>query len=451
MRKLIIFMLVMAYSGILYAGESKTFLTIYNDDLALVKQVREVSIPKGNTTIKFVDVASAIDPTSVHFKSLTAPEDVVILEQNYQYDLVTVAKLLEKYVDNQVTITTKESGVYSGLLLSAQNGDAILRQDAGGVIVLKANTIYTVSFPSLPEGLITRPTLVWMLENNAKKDQKVEVTYLTSKIKWHAEYVALVDQKDENLELSGWVSIDNRSGATYKNAKLKLVAGDVNRVKPKRQMMEARSDMVYKMAAAAPQFKEKAFFEYHLYTLQRPATVKDREIKQVSLFPTASTRVKKIYTFNGARYGKKVSVNIEFRNSKDAGLGMPLPQGIIRVYKKDSDKSLEFIGEDQIDHTPKDEKVRLYLGNAFDIVGERVKKDTKKISGRAKKEAYSIKIRNHKKEPVVVTVVESFYGDWEIIKSSHKHRKKDASTAEFDLLIPKYGETELTFTVLLQW
>ena len=200
-----------------------------------------------------------------------------------------------------------------------------------------------------------------MLENNAVKKQWVEVSYLTSRIKWHAEYVAVLDYNDENLDLSGWVSIDNRSGATYKNAKLKLVAGNVNRVKPKRRTMEARSDMVYKMASAVPQFAEKAFFEYHLYTLQRPATVKDKEIKQISLFPGASTRVNKIYTFNGAQYGKDVRVNIEFKNSKNGGLGMPLPQGKIRVFKQDSDKAMEFIGEDQINHTPKDEKVWIFF------------------------------------------------------------------------------------------
>lgn len=450
MRGFLFLALLIPFAITVLAKDKETALTIYNNNLGLVRDVREMEVPIGQTMVKFVDVAAEIDPTSVHFKSLTAPDKVAMLEQNYQYDLVTVERLLEKYVDNQVTITTKEAGLYQGLLLSARNGDAIMQTADGSIKVIKAATIYTVAFPHLPEGLITRPTLVWLLKNDFSGKQKIEVSYLTSGIRWHAEYVAVVNATDTRTDLSGWVSIDNQSGASYEDAKLKLIAGDVNRAQPERFMPKSRL-MVAEAAMADQSFEEKAFFEYHMYTLQRPATVKDKEIKQVSLFPVASVAIKKLFTYNGARDGKDVRVNIEFVNSTNDGLGLPLPKGTIRVFKEDTDKSKEFIGEDAIDHTPKNEKVRINLGNAFDIVGERTQTDRREISKRAREEDYSVKIRNHKQEPVLVTVVENFYGEWKITNSSHPSRKKDAQTAEFDLQIPKDGEVELKYSVLLKW
>lgn len=450
MRCLFFLVFLIPFAMVAMAKDKETAVTIYNNNLGLVRDVRDLEVPTGQAIVKFVDVAAQIDPTSVHFKSLTAPDKVAILEQNYQYDLVTVERLLEKYVDNQITITTKEAGLYQGLLLSARNGDAILQTTDGSIKVIKAATIYTVAFPRLPDGLITRPTLIWQLKNEVSGKQKIEVSYLTSGISWHAEYVAVVNATDTKTDLSGWVSIDNQSGATYEDAKLKLIAGDVHRAEPDRILPKSRV-MVAEMVMAEPQFEQKAFFEYHMYTLQRPATVKDNEIKQISLFPAATVAIKKLFTYNGARNGKDVRVNIEFMNSANDGLGMPLPKGTIRVFKEDTDKSKEFIGEDAIDHTPKDEKIRIYLGNAFDIVGERNQTDRREISKRAREEDYSVKIRNHKQEAVLVTVIENFYGDWKITNSSHPSRKKDAQTAEFDLQIPKDGEVELTYTVLIKW
>ena len=453
MRKLAVLIpFVASLAGTAYADDDSPALTIYNGNFALVKQERELSIHKGVGELRFADVAATIDPTSVSFKSLTAPDKIAVLEQNYQYDLVTVAKLLRKYVDHQVTITTKESGVYNGLLLSANNGDAVLKRADGSVIVLKSNTIFTVSFPSLPEGLITRPTLVWTLKNDAAEKQRIEVAYLANGVNWHAEYVAVVDASDKKLELSGWVSIDNRSGVAYKDAKLKLVAGDVNRVVPRPSGVLVRAkamDALNRVGAGG--FKEKSFFEYHMYTLQRPATVANNETKQISLFPAANADAAKKYVFDGARYGKKTRVYLEFENGEAAGLGMPLPKGKIRVFKKDSDGSLEFVGEDLIDHTPKDEEVKVFLGNAFDIVGERVRKSMREIAASAREEAFLIKIRNHKKEKVSVTVVEHPYGDWTITKSSSKYIKKDAGTVEFNLEVQPGAEAEISYTLLSKW
>ena len=299
--------------------------------------------------------------------------------------------------------------------------------------------------------MITRPTLVWMLNNGGPKKHKTELSYLTEGVDWHAEYVAVVDRDDKNLELGGWVSLVNRSGATYKDARLKLVAGDVNIVEARRRP-EARGALKAMAAVeAVPQFEEKAFFEYHLYTLQRKTTLKNNQTKQISLFPSAEVKAKKLYIYDSARYEKKVRVNLEFKNREQDGLGLPLPEGKIRVYKQDVDEALEFVGEDLIDHTPADEKVRIFLGNAFDLVGERVQKSSKKISSRSREEEYEISLRNHKEEDVGIVVVEHFYGDWEITQRSHSYTKKDARTAEFAVPIPAKGEVKLNYTVLLRF
>ena len=276
------------------------------------------------------------------------------------------------------------------------------------------------------------------------------MSYLTDGVNWHAEYVAVVDPEDKQLNLSGWVSLENRSGATYKDAKLKLVAGDVHRVEPQPRYRAPMEKRVL-MAEAATQFEEKPFFEYHLYTLQRKTTVKDNQTKQVSLFPPAGVKAEKVFIFDGQRYEKKVRVHVEFKNSKRGGLGLPLPKGKIRVYKEDTDGALEFVGEDEIDHTPVDERVRVFLGNAFDLVGERVAKSSNRISDRAREEEIEISLRNHKKESVEIVVVERFYGDWKIERSSYPFVKKDATTAEWKVRIPAQGEATLTYTVMIQW
>ncbi len=429
-------------------------VTIYNQDLGLVKDVRVLEFKKGRSIIKFTDVAARIDPTSVHFKPVNPSDRVSILEQNYQYDLVSSTKILQKYVDEEIELFTKAAGPmgqgksYKGRLLSYSNDNVTLQEPEGAIRIVRLEEVRDLYFPSLPEGLITKPTLVWLLDSQVSGKRKAEVSYLTSGINWHAEYVAVVDQRDENLELAGWVSIDNRSGATYEDAKVKLIAGEVHRVREERIPPRLAKGYVADVAAA-PQFEEKAFFEYHLYTLLRPATIKDNEIKQVSLFPSANVKTKKIFTYDGARYESKVRVELEFKNSESAGLGMPLPQGKIRVYKEDVDKALEFVGEDRINHTPKNEKVRVFLGNAFDIVGERKKTDFKKISDDITEESYQIKLRNHKEEAVEVVVVEHLYSytEWEIRESTFEYEKKDANTIEFKIHLDKDQEVVLNYTV----
>jgi hypothetical protein len=315
------------------------------------------------------------------------------------------------------------------------------------VKVVKASAVETVEFLSLPEGLMTKPTLVWFLNCEKEGKHESETSYLTKGIKWHAEYIALVNADDSKVDLGGWVSINNRSGASYREAKLKLVAGDVHTVQPERMDRGKVLAGTY-AATAAPQFKEKAFFEYYLYTLQRPATLKDRQIKQISFFPSTETKVEKVYVFDGKQNKKKVRTLLEFKNDEAGGLGMPLPKGKIRVYKKDEDKSQVFIGEDLIDHTSKNEKVRVFVGNAFDIVGERTVKEVSKISKRSRKETIEILLKNHKKEGIKVTVVEHLWGDWEFVGPVPLVKKKSANKAEFEISVPKNSEKSFQYTVL---
>ncbi|TDI87299.1 MAG: DUF4139 domain-containing protein [Caldithrix sp.] len=440
------FMLLLASVGFSFADENEVTLTVYNNNLALVREVRTLELQKGRFEVRFQDVAAKIDPTSVFFSSLTAPDKVAILEQNFEYDLVNSNKILQKYLDQTIRIEAKGDAVYEGTLLSSTRNDVILQVSDGSIRIVNRETVENITFPKLPAGLITRPTLVWSVDCQQPGKHKTEIGYLTAGINWHAEYVGVTNSDDTRLQLSGWVSIDNKSGATYNNAKLKLVAGDVHRARVERQKYPlARTAAL--QATTPDGFKEKAFFEYHLYTLQRPTTVANNQTKQVSLFPAADVAIEKKYIYDGARSLKKVRVNLEFENRKASGLGMPLPKGKARIYKQDDDGSLVFVGEDFIEHTPQDELVRIYVGNAFDIVGERKQKERHSTGKNAWEETWEIKLRNHKEQAVQVLVVEHFGLDWEIRTRSHDFEKRDAQTIEFKVTVPKDGEVTVNYVV----
>jgi hypothetical protein len=427
-------------------------LTVYNVNMALVKDTRMLTLTRGLNDVQFTDVAAQIDPTSVHFKSLTAPASVVVREQNYQYDLVSREKLLEKYLGKPITIKEKNEGaaptVITGTLMSAQDG--IVLKTPEKLVISNPDSL---ELPSLPEGLIVKPTLNWSVECLRAANHKVEVSYIADGIQWSADYVAVVNTDDTLTDLNGWVTLDNKSGATYDNAKLKLIAGDVRRTRPANQEPEVAYLMMDAAKSAAPQFEEKAFFEYHMYTLARPTTVRDNETKQIELLTAANVPVKKLYFFDGRNQQlddqnrAKCQVKLELVNSQQNNLGMPLPKGKVRVYKADTDKSLQFVGEDQIDHTPKDEKVRLYLGDAFDVVGEWRQLETRRIADNVWESTIEVKVRNHKQEAVSVTCTEHASGDWEILKESQPSAKKDAQTFEYSLQVPKDGESTVTYTV----
>jgi hypothetical protein len=438
-------------------------VTIYNADLGLVKDQRKIRLPRGTNELRFMDVAVKIVPASVNIKSLVRPDGLRILEQNYEYDLLSPKKLLDKYVGKDVKLYyknpyTEREEIFTATLLS--NNDSPVFRIGNDVTFGHPGRIL---FPGVPESLISKPTLVWLLENSLGEEQMIEASYLTSGITWRADYVVTLNDRDDMADLSGWVTINNNSGATYRNAKLKLVAGDVNRVREEGKY-DHRMPRAQAMAEmkAEPQFKEQEFFEYHIYTLQRPATVRDNQTKQISLVNAGKMEVKKELVIRGARYyylsrygddeaRLKAGVFIEFRNEKENNLGMPLPKGTVRVYKHDSEGSLQFVGEDSIDHTPKDEKIMIKVGEAFDVVAVRKQTDWKKLASDTYEAAFEISLRNHKKEDVIVRVIEPIPGDWTMISSSHEYKKSEAFAAVFNIPAPKDSEVKLTYRVRMRY
>jgi hypothetical protein len=445
-------------------------LAVYNQDLALVKDHRTLDLAAGLNEVRFADVAAQIDPTSVHFRSLTDPDGTLVQEQNYEYDIVGSAKLLRKYVDQEVSLVTQDGQRYTGTLLSG-NDDVILQAAGGEVTVVKLDQIKEFSFPTLPEGLITKPTLVWQLESAQAASQDVEVTYMTGGINWQANYIVVLADDEKTIDLDGWVTLNNRSGASYTDAKLKLIAGDIHRASTQGIAMDSRA--VYAEAAAPePEVAERQFFEYHLYEVQRPVTVKDQQTKQIEFVTGSGVPTEKFFVYDGSQmtfwgsyqpvddpsYGtssnKKVMVMLEFSNAEEAGLGIPLPKGTLRVFKKDVDGSTLLIGEDAIDHTPKDEQVRLYIGDAFDIVGERVQTDFRAdYDDDWMEESFEITLRNHKAEDVEVRVVEHLYrwSEWKILDASQDYAKTDAQTIEYRVPVKANGEATVTYTARYEW
>ncbi|MBI4057030.1 MAG: DUF4139 domain-containing protein [Elusimicrobia bacterium] len=475
MKKIIASLFSVAFtwlSGFSWAME----VTVYNQNLGLIKENRSFSLKTGSNDLNVADVAAQIDPTSVHFKSLTAPDSVSVLEQNFQYDLISQEKILGKYLGKEIELE-RFSGVggdkremIKGVLLSSSGGRVM---QVGDKIYL--NPPGNPILPKLPEGLLTRPTLLWKINSQKGGDHNCEISYLTSGMGWRSDYVLVTNPQDDQMDLNAWVTINNNSGATYKDARLKLVAGDVHRADENRFVRDARAKSEsYATNSAVPQFTEKSFFEYHLYTLQRPTTLSENETKQIEMASAAGVPLKKLFIYDGVQniywgnfneyyrtdpnYGtqgnKKVWVMLEFKNSKANHLGMPLPQGKVRVYKKDTDGALEFIGEDAIDHTPKDENLRIKMGNAFDIVGERKRtsyqSDTR---NRWFQESFEIRLRNHKESDVVVKVVEHLYRwtNWKVLDPSRSFSKKDAQTIEFEVPVKKDGESVVTYTVKYSW
>jgi len=434
------------------AEQRDVMITVYNGNLGLVKDVREVRLDPGVIETHFIDVAAQIDPTSVLLRSLTDPTGLKILEQNYEYDLLSSEKLMEKYVGRKVRLY-QSNGTFQEATLLSTRGPVY---DINGQIHM--GHFGSVVLPALPENLVSKPTLAWLLRNTRPAPQRVEASYLTAGISWKSDYVMLINAADSRADLTGWVTINNQSGATYRDAALKLVAGDVNRAASRD---DARRAMEMAAKAASPavadrEFKSEGFFEYHLYTLDGRTTIKESQTKQLTLLSAADIPVDKRFIYHGAasyhrtQYGvpisnQKVGVYLDIRNTKENRLGVPLPKGKVRVYKADTSGSQQLIGEDWIDHTPKDERVRIKMGEAFDVVGERVQKDWKRIASNLYEVEWEITLRNHKKEAVTVEVIEPMPGDWEILRATHPHEKLQAFTARWSIPIAKEGATTLAY------
>ncbi|MFH1055069.1 MAG: DUF4139 domain-containing protein [Candidatus Altiarchaeota archaeon] len=424
-------------------------VTVYNSDLGVVKETRHISLPDGVGWHSFEGVASQIDPTSV--KLTSSDGSFSVLEQNYQYDLVSKDKLLEKYLGRKimgynVVGDTKEP--VEGTLLANQGSEMILQKDDGSIQVVSVNDL---TLPTLPEGLIVKPTLEWMLVNKGAGSKAAQLSYMTSGLSWSADYVLVTNKDDNKMDLNGWVTISNNAGTTFEDASLKLVAGDVNRVTEPQPYLLERMYADAKVASAA-QFQEEQLFEYHMYDLQRRTTLKDKEDKQISLLTAEGAGVEKEYVYEntGGWYGStdntKVQVKLNFNNSQNNGLGMPLPKGKVRVFKEDADGKLQFIGEDSIDHTPKDETLRILVGNAFDIVGERKQMSVEDL-GCQYEVTWQVTLRNHKDENVKVTVLENAYWDWKITKENYQHIKESNQKIKWVIPVTANGESTLTYTI----
>lgn len=446
-------------------------VTIYNSDLALVKDTRNIKLINGIQSIALRDVSAQIRPETALLRSVNAAGAISVLEQNFDFDLLSPQKLLEKYVGKSVSLlkTNPVTGVETNeqaTVLSVNNGTVLKvgdRIETGPF----GNANNRIVFDTIPANLRDRPTLTNLINNSGALQQTVELSYLTGGLSWKADYVAELNAKDDMIDLSGWVTLSNTSGASYENAKLQLVAGNVNRVQEQlRPMVKSmRHDMV--MAEAAAPMQEESLLEYHLYTLNRATTIADNQTKQVALLSAQHIPVRKELLLRGAdyyyhgQYGEigsklKVGVFVEFDNSERAQLGMPLPKGVLRVYKKDSAGNAQFVGEDLIEHTPKNETVRLKLGDAFDVTADKKQTDFKVLPKPAKsnnlyESAFEITLKNAKKEKVTVTVQEPIPGDWKIVSENMPHRKANSQLAIWRVDIPAEGSATLTYRAQVKY
>ena len=450
------------------ADQKEVAVTIYNENLALVKDKRTLTLPKGENTLAFREVSGRMRPETALLQSNSQQEDIVVIEQNFDFDLLTPQKLLEKYVGRTIGIvkthpTTGEETVEEAAVLSSNNGvvlrvgDRIETGVSGGRLI----------FPDVPDNLRDKPTLVMQLVSKTDRPQDLELSYLTGGLGWQADYVAELNSDESKLNLLGWVTLTNTSGTSYNNARLQLVAGDVHQVQPIFEK-RTRGEMVDVMyAAQAPKMAQESLFEYHLYTLDRPTNILENQTKQVALLQAENISSSKEYLLKGQDYyyrskagslGSKikVAVYLSYENSKAENLGMPLPKGIVRVYKQDNSGSVQFVGEDRIDHTPENETVRLKLGNAFDITADKKQTDFKKLAGSSSynyiyESSYRIELKNGKDEDIAVRVVEPMPGDWDILSESLPHKKISSSEAEWLVRVPAKGSSELLYRVKVKF
>ncbi len=445
-------------------------VTIYNDSLALVKDQREVRLPKGEVQLAFQEVSAQIRPETALLRNLTEPKGFFVVEQNFDFDLLTPAKLLDKYVGQKVTVVSMRANPDGAGTRELREEATVLATNSGTVLQF-ADRIETsapgrIVFPKVPENLRARPTLVVTLHSPAEKAQKLELSYLTSGLGWKADYVANLSSDEKQLDLNGWVTLTNNSGVAYPDATLQLVAGDVNRVQERPPQRAPGMAMRELATPTAPQMKEESLFEYHLYTLDRPTTLKAAQTKQVALLSASAVPVRKEYLLRGdsfyyqSQYGEigsklKVGVFVEFDNHTESRMGMPLPKGVVRTYKRDSEGRAQFIGEDAISHTPRNETVRLKLGDAFDVTAKRKQTDFKNLSEKGnpyvRETAFEIELKNAKKEPVIVTVLEPIPGEWEMLQQSLPHTKETAGTAKFKVLVPANGSSTFSYRVRAKW
>ncbi|HYC35166.1 MAG TPA: hypothetical protein VEC19_02000 [Usitatibacter sp.] len=444
---------------------------------ALVREERSFDLRAGRNLLRVDDVPALIDPTTVAFASLTDPGGTRVVEQSFEFDLTSTSKLLSRYLDREVTVEQAgANGVdtVSGTLVGTQGG-LILRQADGSVRVVQSHS--GIRLPSLPGGLISRPTLVWDIEAARAGPHRSRFAYQTGGMTWWADYNLTLSEHAETcrLDVSAWVTLVNQSGASFPDAKLKLVAGDVQKVQPRQPSVPQASALAMRSVARDEGFTEKAFFEYHLYTLGRATSLPNNSTKQIELFPTAAgvtCQKTLVYQGQAGGYGpygspmtdrgfgvqsnRKVDVYLRVRNAKANGLGIPLPAGKVRVSKMDlADRSLEFIGEDVIDHLPRDETVQVRLGSAFDVVGERRQLDFRlDTTAKWMEEDIEVRVRNQKPDEAVSVIVKENlhrWSTWSVLRKSHEFTREDARTVHFPLKLAPKAEAVVRYTVRYTW
>jgi hypothetical protein len=441
-------------------------LTVYNGNLALIRDVRQVRLRPGVFSLRFEGVASSINPTTVHFRSLTAPAMLSVVEQDYEYDLLDPQKLLQKYVGREVTLVRPETSAGSTRWVETK---ALLLANNGGSVWKIGNEIVTgmgadsYRFPDLPDNLYSQPTLVWTLDNRGADSQRIEASYLAGSMNWNADYVLTVGRDEKAADLGGWVTLTNNSGVAYNNANLQLVAGQIHRTNLPVNGRVIAAALAGAADEAKQQLAQEAFSEYHLYTLGRRTSIQNNESKQISLLPATSVAVEKYLLVEGQPYyyrnpqgignaiPQPVQAYYRFKNEDKAGLGMPLPAGTIRVYQGDSQGDTQFVGEDNISHTPKGETLRIHVGDAFDAICERKQIDYKKLAPNLYEMENQISLRNHKTGPITVEIREPIGGDWEIVNSNYKATKLDAATIGFSIPVEKDGAATLDYRVQVKW
>jgi hypothetical protein len=437
-------------------------VTVYNQNFGLVHDRRRLDLARGKVELAFKDVSAHIQPETVRLHGATPGARLDVLEQDYRYDLLTPSKLLEKYVGRTINVyrydpKTGAETKKTAEVLSVEGG-VTLRID--GEVTSDFHGRF--AFPEVPRDLLEKPTLVWLLTSD-RVAHDVEVTYLTQNLNWRADYVLQLDDSDTRGNLSGWVTLDNRSGASYENATLRLVAGDVNRAaRPRPQALDVLAASEAAASDQATGFREQGLFEYHLYTLERPTNLLDKETKQVALLSAENVAVTKQLVLNGdasyyrGRYeqlatDQKLGVFVELTNSQQNRLGLPLPKGVVRLYKTDRTGALQFLGEDAIEHTPRDEKLRLKVGDAFDVVADRVQTAWNQLDRCVADASFEIELRNHKSTDAQVMVNEPVGGDWEVLQHDQPFVKVDAATLRFDVKVPARSSSKLTYRVRVRY
>ena len=477
-------------------------LTIYNQDFAVVRETVDLNLKQGINNIRFSETTAHLEPDSVILRDPTGRCALQVLEQNFRGDPVSQGLLLSMYEGKTIDFIVRfgdheeivpgkiiRSGYVPHYFAMSQYGQAYRQRQMAYAYGAQGQPIIEVEgklrfgapglplFPELADDTILKPTLNWVIETDRAGQVAAELAYVTGGMRWEADYNIVAPEAGDKVDIVGWVTIDNQSGKTFREARIKLIAGDVNKLQPEQEEYTRLSRAREISSGMAPAVTEKTFDEYHLYRLRRKTTVHDRETKQVEFIRAAGVRTQRFYVYDGAKidarryrgwsaenyrsqaeYGTesnpKIWAMLEFKNSATNKLGMPLPRGRLRFYRQDDDGQLEFTGEDIIDHTPRDETVRVYTGNAFDLVGERRRTDYKMDSGRRQlDESFEIKLRNHKDEPVEIRVVEHLYrwSTWEITRKSREFTKMDSRTIEFRVKLKPDGEETITYTAHYEW